>query len=58
MVTKVIKKNGMLNDCNGEKVKVAIRKSAERAMVELTSVEEDFVVENVLRDCVNHYNST
>ena len=44
MVTKVIKKNGMLNDFNGEKVKVAIRKSAERAMVELTSVEEDFVV--------------
>lgn len=58
MVTKVIKKNGMLNDFNGEKVKVAIRKSAERAMVELTSTEEDFVVENVLRDCVNHYNST
>lgn len=54
-MTKVVKKNGMLNDFDGEKIKVAIRKSAERAMVELASEEEDFVVRNVLRDCVNHY---
>lgn len=45
---KIIKRNGNQQDFNEEKIKVAIRKSAERVMVELTPEAEDEVVTLVL----------
>lgn len=44
---KIIKKNGSLQDFNGEKIKNAIRKSATRVCVTLTPKEEDKVVNTV-----------
>ena len=48
---QIIKKNGMLADFDGDKIKVAIRKSAERAMVKLTEEQENEVVDIVKKDC-------
>jgi len=45
---KIIKRNGNKQPFDAEKIKVAIRKSAERAMVTLTDDAEDEVVELVL----------
>lgn len=42
---QIIKKDGRLVAFDGEKIKVAIRKSAERVMVNLTPEQEDKVVE-------------
>lgn len=44
---KILKKNGDLQNFNGEKIKRAIRKSAERACVTLTPAEEKKVVDTV-----------
>lgn len=44
---KILKKNGDLQAFNGEKIKRAIRKSAERACVTLTPTEEKKVVDTV-----------
>lgn len=44
---KIIKKNGDLQNFNGEKIKRAIRKSAERVCITLTPAEERKVVETV-----------
>ena len=44
---KILKKNGDLQNFNGEKIKRAIRKSAERACVVLTPSEEKKVVDTV-----------
>lgn len=51
---KVLKKNGTVDDFNSEKIKKAIRKSAERVLITFTEEEEDKVVELVnkqLKDC-------
>lgn len=45
---KIIKRNGNQQDFDAEKIKVAIRKSAERVMVELTPQAEEEVVSIVL----------
>ena len=42
---QIIKKDGRLVAFDGEKIKIAIRKSAERVMVNLTPEQEDKVVE-------------
>ena len=44
---QILKKNGELQNFNGEKIKRAIRKSAERACVVLTPAEEKKVVDTV-----------
>ena len=44
---KILKKNGDLQNFNGEKIKRAIRKSAERVCVTLTPSEEKKVVDTV-----------
>ena len=46
---KILKKNGELQNFNGEKIKRAIRKSAERVCVTLTHTEEKKVVDTVRR---------
>lgn len=46
---KIIKRNGNTQDFQGDKIKIAIRKSAERVMVKLTPEDEDKVVEIVLK---------
>ena len=51
---KIIKKNGLLEDFNGEKIKVAIRKSAERALVKLTPDQEREVVAEVAYQCTKY----
>ena len=45
---KIIKRNGNKQDFDPDKIKVAIRKSAERVMVTLTPEAEDEVVKLVL----------
>ena len=45
---KIVKRNGNKQDFDEEKIKVAIRKSAERVMVELTKEAEEEVVSIVL----------
>ena len=45
---KIIKRNGNKQDFDPDKIKVAIRKSAERALVTLTPEAEDEVVKLVL----------
>lgn len=44
---QIIKKDGRLVDFNGDKIKVAIRKSAERVMTKLTPEQEEYVVNQV-----------
>lgn len=44
---KIIKKNGSLQDFNGEKIKKAIEKSATRVCINLSEEEKNNVVENV-----------
>ena len=44
---KILKKNGELQNFNGEKIKRAIRKSAERVCITLTPTEEKKVVDTV-----------
>lgn len=44
---KILKKNGDLQNFNGEKIKRAIRKSAERVCITLTPAEEKKVVDTV-----------
>ena len=51
---KIIKKNGLLEEFNGEKIKVAIRKSAERALVKLTPDQEREVVAEVAYQCTKY----
>ena len=51
---KIQKKNGELQSFNGEKIKRAIRKSADRVCVLLTPTEEKKVVENVKRQLQYH----
>lgn len=46
-MVKIIKKNGSLEDFNGDKIKKAIRKSAERVCITLTDKEENKVVSSV-----------
>lgn len=53
---KIIKKNGELQSFNGEKIKRAIRKSAERACIVLTPADEKKVVDNVKKQL--QYNET
>ena len=40
---KILKKNGLQVDFDGNKIIVAIRKSAERAMVKLTEEQEELI---------------
>lgn len=51
---QIIKKNGLRVDFDGDKIKVAIRKSAERAMVKLTPDQEQRVVAIVACDCAKY----
>ena len=44
---KVIKKDGSMVEFDGNKIKVAIRKSAERSMISLTEEQENKVVDLV-----------
>ena len=44
---KIIKKKGILQDFNEEKIKIAIRKSASRVMITLTPEQEDLVCKYV-----------
>ena len=46
---KVIKKDGALEDFNGQKIIDAVRKSADRAMVSLTDEEYQDIVSKVMR---------
>lgn len=48
---KIKKKNGLLVDFDAEKIITAIRKSAERAMVQLTSEQEKVIVGGVYLRC-------
>jgi ribonucleoside-triphosphate reductase len=49
MMIKILKKNGDLQNFNGEKIKRAVRKSAERVCITLTQAEEKKVVDTVRR---------
>lgn len=51
---QIIKKNGMLVKFDDNKIKVAIRKSAERAMVKLTEEQEDEVVKHTKFSCLEY----
>ena len=51
ILLKLKKKNGTLVEFDGEKIIIAIRKSAERAMVKLTEYEESYVVNEVYSKC-------
>lgn len=53
---KILKKNGEVQSFNGEKIKRAIRKSAERACIVLTPADEKKVVDNVKKQL--QYNET
>ena len=53
---KILKKNGEWQSFNGEKIKRAIRKSAERACIVLTPADEKKVVDNVKKQL--QYNET
>lgn len=48
---QIIKKDGRLVDFDGDKIKVAIRKSAERVMIKLTLEQEEYVVNQVYSKC-------
>lgn len=48
---QVIKKDGRLVDFNGVKIVEAIRKSADRVMVELTGIEEEIVCKEAYDMC-------
>ena len=50
-IVKIIKKTGAKVDFDGNKIKVAVRKSAERAMVVLTEQQESDVVADVAYQC-------
>lgn len=52
---KVIKKDGSLESFNGEKIKSAIRKSAERVNVPLTSEQEELVVKLTHDELIKNY---
>ena len=56
MAIQIIKKNGSLQDFDGEKIKKAIRKSATRVCVELTDKEENKVVNTIQKQL--QYNTT
>ena len=49
---KILKKNGLQVDFDGNKIIVAIRKSAERAMVKLTDEQEGLIVNGVYNRCL------
>ena len=49
---KVIKKDGSMVEFDGNKIKVAIRKSAERSMISLTEEQENKVVDLVHEDLI------
>jgi ribonucleoside-triphosphate reductase len=49
---KVIKKDGSMVEFDGNKIKVAIRKSAERSMISLTEEQENKVVDLVYEDLI------
>ena len=49
---KILKKNGLQVDFDGNKIVVAIRKSAERAMVKLTEEQEELIVKGVYNRCL------
>lgn len=49
---KILKKNGLQVDFDGNKIIVAIRKSAERAMVKLTEEQENLIVKGVYNRCL------
>ena len=51
---KIIKKNGIAAEFEGQKIIDAIRKSAERAMIKLTPEQENTVVERVEDLCKNY----
>ena len=51
---KILKKNGELQNFNGEKIKRAIRKSAERVCITLTPSEENKVVNTVKKQLRYH----
>lgn len=53
---KILKKNGELQKFDGEKIKKAIRKSAERVCIPLTSKDEEKIVDKVRRQL--QYNET
>ena len=53
---KVVKKNGIIQDFDGEKIKKAIRKSATRVCVDLTEKEECKVVDIIRKKL--QYNTT
>ena len=53
-MVKILKKNGELQSFNGEKIKRAIRKSAERVCVTLSTTEEKKVVETVRKKVQYH----
>lgn len=54
MMIKILKKNGELQNFNGEKIKRAIRKSAERVCITLTPAEEKKVVDTVRKQLQYH----
>lgn len=56
MAIQIIKKNGSLQDFDGDKIKKAIRKSATRVCVELTDKEENKVVSTIQKQL--QYNTT
>lgn len=49
---KILKKNGLQVDFDGNKIVIAIRKSAERAMVKLTEKQEELIVKGVYNRCL------
>nr|DAJ60241.1 MAG TPA: anaerobic ribonucleoside triphosphate reductase [Caudoviricetes sp.] len=51
MYMQIIKKDGRLVDFNGVKIVEAIRKSADRVMVELTGIEEEIVCKEAYDMC-------
>ena len=44
MDVKVVKKDGTIQNFNGDKIKIAVSKSAKRAMLPLTEEQKDKVV--------------
>ena len=51
---KVLKKNGSIQNFDGEKIKKAINKSATRVCIELTEEEQNKVVNIIKKRVIQH----
>ena len=51
----IIKKDGTKDAFNGDKIKTAVSKSAKRVMINLSDIDKNFIVDNIV-DYINNNN--